>query len=461
MTKQTNIIKISLIASLLILSGCSSISLEQPKSNIPSVFNTKTIQSKESLNLNPNWWLLFNDDNLNKIIDYALENNKDLSIAMVNIKLAQNNLRLLEISQGPQQSVSASLSTDKNLKTGTQSSSNSIQYNLNYEVDLWGSFQNARNAQEWALMATEQDKESAKLSLISSIIDLYYQSIYLNEKILMALESVKYSKQLLDITTTKYKVGKLSGLELSQAKKSQLEQEYSLNEYKQNLSENLNALKLLMGLNPGEELPNNINIPNDMPERNFQNIHSDIPSNVLKNRPDVLAAQMRIQEAFYNVKDKELEFYPKFSLTTSLGNSTGELLKFISNPIGTIGASISLPFLDYSKNKENLKISENKYKVYTLEYEQTLLKAMKEVENRLSFYYYNKNNYEKVSQLYLESQKISKIYEVRYNLGASPLQDLLEAQESERKAYLNQLNHMYNLLNSESQVYQSLGGRYD
>lgn len=346
MKKQTNIIKISLIASLLILSGCSSISLEQPKSNIPSVFNTKTIQSKESLNLNPNWWLLFNDDNLNKIIDYALENNKDLSIAMVNIKLAQNNLRLLEISQGPQQSVSASLSTDKNLKTGTQSSTNSIQYNLNYEVDLWGSFQNARNAQEWALMATEQDKESAKLSLISSIIDLYYQSIYLNEKILMALESVKYSKQLLDITTTKYKVGKLSGLELSQAKKSQLEQEYSLNEYKQNLSENLNALKLLMGLNPGEELPNNINIPNDMPERNFQNIHSDIPSNVLKNRPDVLAAQMRIQEAFYNVKDKELEFYPKFSLTTSLGNSTGELLKFISNPIGTIGASISLPFLE-------------------------------------------------------------------------------------------------------------------
>lgn len=453
--------KIMLISIVMALSGCSSISLEKPKSNIPSVFSTKTIQSKESLNLNPNWWLLFEDPNLNKIIDYALENNKDLAIAMINIKLARSNLRLLEIEQGPQQSLGASMSTDKNLKTGVQNSGNNVQYNLSYQVDLWGSFENARSAQDWAIMATEQDKENAKLSLISSIIDLYYQSIYLNEKILMAKESVNYSKKLLDITTTKYKVGKLSGLELSQAKKSQLEQEYALNEYIQNSNENLNALKLLMGLNPGDGLPNGITIPNDMPERDFQSIKSDIPSNVLKNRPDVLGAQMRVQESFYDVKGKELEFYPKFSLTSSLGNSTSDLIKFVSNPIATIGASIKLPFLDYARNKENLKVSENKYKVYALEYEKALLKAMQEVENKLSFYEYNKNNYEKINELYLESQKISKIYEVRYNLGATPLQNLLEAQENERKAYLNKLNHIYNLLNSESQVYQSLGGRYE
>lgn len=452
---------IPIACSIIVLQGCSSIHLTQPKSNIPSVFTSTTIQSKESLNLNPNWWLLFNDDNLTKMIEYALENNKDLAIAMENIKIAQHSLKLLKLEQGVDQSVGVNFGEEKNFNTGSKGSYSSLQYNLNYEVDLWGSFETAQNSKKWAVMASEQDKESSKLSLISSIIDLYYQSIYLNEKIVMARESVKYSKQLLDITTAKYKAGKLSGLEVSQAKKSKLQQEYSLNEYKNNLSENLNALKLLLSLNPSDDLPNGITIPSDMPTREFQNIKSDIPSNILKNRPDVLAAQMRIQEAFYNVKEKELEFYPKFSITGSLGNTTSDLIKFISNPVGSLTASFTLPILDYSKNKENLKISENKYNIYTLEYEKTLLQAMQEVENRLTFYYYNKNNYQKVSQLYEESQNISKIYEVRYKIGVSPLQDLLDAQENERKAYLNQLSHMYHLLNSESQVYQSLGGRYD
>lgn len=455
------VLYIPLIVSVLALQACSSINLEKPKSNIPSVFQSTQLESKESLSLNPNWWLLFNDDNLNKMIEYSLENNKDLAIAMENIKIAQHSLRLLKIEQGLNQSLGVDISDRKNFKTGDNSPSNQISYSLGYEVDLWGSFENSQNSKKWAVMASEQDKESLKLTLISSIIDLYYQAIYLNEKIIMARESVKYSKQLLDITTAKYKAGKLSGLELSQAKRSQLEQEYSLNEYKKNASENMNALKLLLSLNPSEDLPNHIIIPNEMPQREFDNIKSDIPSNILRNRPDVLAAQMRIQESFYNVKERELDFYPKFSITGSLGNSTADLIKFISNPVGSLTASLTLPMLDYSKNKENLKISENKYKIYTLEYEKTLLEAMQEVENRLTFYYHNKNNYQKVSQLYEESKKISKIYEVRYKLGAAPLQDLLDAQESERQAYLNQLSHMYHLLNSESQVYQSLGGRYE
>ncbi len=458
MNKKFSINLISLI-SLSLLSGCGAVSLQPLKSNIPAVFTTN-IQSKESLHLNPNWWLLFKDPTLNKFISHALENNSDLAIAVLNIKIAQNSLNLSKINSKPSQNLSSNFHTDKNFKTNEKSEGNSLNYSFNYEIDLWNAIENSENAKEWALRASEQDKEIMKLSLISSIISLYYKAIYLNETISMVEQSVNYSKKLLSITETKFKVGKLSGLELAQAKTSLIEQEYSLNEYKQNSFENLNALKALLNLNPSDNFPDDLIIPEKIPPKTFKNIQSDIPSNILSNRPDVLAAQMRIQEAFYDVKIKEAEFYPKISLTGSLGNSTADLLRFISNPIGSLAASIQLPILDYGKNKENLRISEHKYNIYVLEYQKTLIKAMEEVENRLSYYYYNKDNYEKIEQVFEESQKIRKIYDVRYNSGVAPLQDLLDAQERERKAYLNKLSHIYNLINSESQVYQSLGGKY-
>lgn len=448
------------VTFLSLLSGCSSVSLEFPKANIPNVFSKPIIQSKESLNLNPNWWLQFDDPILNKLVDYALTNNTDLSIAMLNIKIAQHTLAATKVDKRPSQSLTGNLGTDKNLRTGEQSDSNSFRYNLNYELDLWNSFESAESAQEWAIMATEQEKESTKLSLISSIIALYYKAIYLNETISMSEQSVEYSKKLLSITQTKFRVGKLSGLELAQAKISLIEQEYALNEYKQNSFENMNALKALLNLNPSQDLPDGLTIPEKIPNRIFKNIKSDIPSNILSNRPDVLAAQMRIQEAFYNVKNKEAEFYPKITLTSSLGNSTAELLKFISNPIGSIAANIQVPILDYKRNKENLRISENKYNIYALEYQKTLVKAMEEVENRLSFYYYNKDNYEKIDDVFKQSQKVRQIYDVRYKAGVAPLQDLLDAQERERRAYSNKLSHIYDLIISESQVYQALGGKY-
>lgn len=460
---MNNKFKISILGAIsaLILSGCGSVLLEPPKSNIPSVFTTKDIQTRESLNLNPNWWKLFDDKNLNNLIDYALENNTDLGIAVLNIKVAQNALNLIELDKYPQHSLGVDLDTRRNFRTKERSEGNSLHYSLNYEIDLWNSLDNAKNAKEWSLMATEQEKESTKLSLISSIISLYYQAIYLDETISMAEESVKYSKKLLSITEAKFKVGRLSGLELSQAKTSVIQQEYSLNEYKQNYFENINALKALLNLNPSQDFPESVAIPNKMPPRVFKNIKSDIPGKILKNRPDVLAAQMRIQEAFYDVKEREADFYPKITLTTSLGNSTADLIRFVSNPIGSLAASINFPILDYGRNKENLRISENKYNIYALEYQKALVKAMGEVENRISFYYYNKNNYEKINAVLKEKMKIRKIYDVRYNSGVAPLQDLLDAQQDERTAYLNKLKHIYNLINSESQVYQALGGKYD
>ena len=462
MNKQIPYFKIKIpiyltISSILV--GCSAVSIQPLKSNIPKVFTTP-IQSKESLHLNPNWWLIFNDPTLNEFIEYALNHNTDLAISILNIKIAQNTLNLSKIDKKPTQELSTDIGTEKNFKTGVKSNGTSLNYSFSYEIDLWNSLENAKNANEWALKASEQNKEITKLSLISSIISLYYKAIYLSETISMVEQSVAYSKKLLSITETKFKVGKLSGLELAQAKTSVITQEYSLNEYKQNAFQNLNAFKSLLNLNPSEELPNNLSIPTKIPAKTFKNIQSDIPINVLKNRPDVLAAQMRLQESFYNVKIKEADFYPKFSLTGSLGNSTYELLKFINNPIGSLAANFSLPILDYNKNKENLRISEHKYNIYALEYQKTLIKAMEEVENRLSFYYYHKDNYEKIEQVFKESQKIRKMYDVRYTAGAAPLQDLLDAQERERKAYLNKLSHIYNLINSESQVYQSLGGKY-
>ncbi len=456
-----NKLTIAKLFSTLLLGGCGSVLLEPPKSNIPSVFTTKNIKTKESLNLNPNWWLLFEDKNLNYLIDYSLKNNTDLAIAVLNIKNAQSALELTEIEKGTKHDINARVGADKNFNTGKRGESNSISYSFSYELDLWNALGSAHSAKEWALSATEQEKEATKLSLISSVIALYYQAIFLNETISMAEESVKHSKKLLSITETKFKVGRLSGLELAQAKTSVIQQEYYLNEYKQKYFENINSLKALLNLNPSEEFPEYITIPKKIPPRVFKNIKSDIPSKILKNRPDVLAAQMRIQESFYNVKEIEADFYPKISLTGSLGNSTAELLRFINNPIGTIAANISFPILDYGRNKENLKIGENKYNIYTLEYQKTLVKAMGEVENRISFYYYNKDNYEKIDEVYKEKTKIRKIYEVRYNSGVAPLQDLLEAQENERSAYLNKLQHIYNLITSESQVYQALGGKYD
>lgn len=448
---------ILLILSSLTLTAC--ISPHEVNSNVSyqNQFNIKTQYAKK---FNPNWWYIYHDKRLNQFINEVLENNNDLALATLKVKKAQLTVGLSQSDLLPTSNLTVNPSINKDLKHGYSSKRQAVNYQLTYEVDLWGRLSDTVDANEWEEKATIEDKEETKLSLIGTAISLYYKMMYLNEAIENTNDSIHYYEQLLKITQAQYKVGVASELDLAQSQEALSNEKAVLPQLKESQSETQTAINLLLNLAPEKENTTLV-IKDNLPNLAFNNIQSDLPSEVLGHRPDVIAAQMRVKESFIEAQATEKGFFPTLNLTGTLGTSSNDLSRLISNPIGTLGATLALPLLNFNQNRLNLKVSQNQYEQLVVTYRKTLYSALEDMENTLSNYYNQKNRVDNLKDAYSNSQKVSHLYELKYKVGETDMKTLLDTEEEQRQIQLTLIQEKYNLINYQSQVYQAMGGMYE
>jgi len=448
-----------LLSSTLV--GCAAVvktPYQAPSVQTPAQFqyDHTTVQQRQQAIYADQWWTLFGDAQLNQLIDAVLAKNTDLVVAGITLKQARLQADLSANQQKPRVNSTVSTGHTFDLNSGDDSSKGlSLGAGLSYELDLFGKLARQTEAKKWEALATEQDLQATAQSLIGTTAKLYWQLAYYNESRNTAQQSLATSQKLYDLVKVQYQAGSVSGLELTQAEQSVQSQKASLSQIQQSLVETRTTLAVLLHM-PIQQL--NIQEPQCLPQLALPTIAAGLPADILSRRPDLKAAELRLRESLATKDATTASYYPSISLTGNLGSSSTSLTQLLRNPALTLGASLSLPFLQYNDMKKDIAISQLDYEKAIVQYRQSLYQAFGDVENALSARS-ELDQQVKLQQRNLElAEKAERLTDVRYRYGAVALKNLLDQQETTRSARLTLVNTKQSQYNAYVTLMQALGG---
>jgi len=447
---------VALMALVATLGGCASLTRSTytaPQANMPAAWGHTTPVAAAAQDV---WWKAYGDAQLNTLIDEALAHNADLAAAAIKLRIARLNLGLEKDAMMPSLSASASTSASRSLKgtTGTISREHTVQAGVSYELDLWGKLASARDSAQWELQATEQDKASTALSLIGSTAKLYWQIAYLNERIRLSEESIAYTEKTLALARVKHAAGSVSQLDVLEAEQSLASQKATHTTYLEQREEARTSFALLFDGPPSKEFSE----PPTLPTGDLPLIEPGLPASLLSRRPDLQAAELRLREDLATVDNTRLSYYPDLTLTGTVGSSSDRLRNVLNNPVGSLAAELTLPFLQYTEMKLKTGVSQADYDLAVVQFRQSLYTALGDVENALSAHQQYLAQGEQLAISLEKAQASEKINETRYRAGSIPLQTWLDSQETLRTAQAAMLENRYNQLTAQITLNLALGG---
>ena len=443
--------KISIILAAFLLGGCAVTQINE---------NYEQILLKEDasadIKINREWWTGYGEVRLNELIGLALKNNIDLAKSAIAVNKALAQAGVLQADLVPSFNANLGAETGKNIKTGgSWNESYKSGISLSYEIDLWRKLANSADAAMWEANATKYDLEAARLALINSVADAYFEAKYQKESINLYEKTLKNYEELEAIIKAKFELGKEEELSLKQIKSSVISAKNRILNASKSLDAAEKTLRNLLNVRPEFDL----NLSGNLSDIQPQGVNLNVPLYVIGTRPDLQAAISRIKEALLGVKVSEKSFYPSITVGAGLsgsGDSAREGLKlnFLSGNI-----AINLPFLNYSKLKSKLKISELEFEAMKLNYAQTLTTALNEIDASYKNLQKDEAVLRNLNENLRNLSSISDIYKLKYDYGKTELKNYLEAQNSLLEGRIGALAQKYKILQDEIGIYKAVAGR--
>lgn len=444
----------ALLASSLLLGGCSGLIRSEfaaPEVQVPEHWHSPTAAVADSLDP---WWQSFGDVQLNRLVEQVLQQNNDLALATLTLQKARLQAGLSEQDLYPKLASSLSTSRSRPMAGGDTSQSYSASLSISYEVDLWGRLAASADAAQWRALASAEDRESTAQALVATTASLYWQLGYLQQRLIMADENLDSVHRTLQLTRSQFENGAVSRLNVLEAERSLASQKSSRIELDRQLSEARNALAILLNQPPGQPQP-----AGRLPEEAVPVLSVAAPADLLARRPDVRAAFHTLRAALDDKDATLADYLPALTLTGQLGDSSSALRELLRDPVGTLGAGLVLPFLQWNTMQLNRQVADMDYESAVVAYRDTLYRAFAEVDNALSARLHYARQGEQLQQEYEAAAAAERIYEIQYRNGAVGIQSWLDAQDNRRNAKSALLENRYNQLTVGATLYQALGGR--
>ena len=443
--------KISIILGAFLLGGCAVTQINE---------NYEQILLKEDasadIKINREWWTGYGQARLNELIGLALKNNIDLAKSAVAVNKALAQAGVLQADLVPSFNANLGAETGKNIKTGgSWSESYKSGISLSYEIDLWRKLANSADAAMWEANATKYDLQAARLALINSVADAYFEAKYQKESINLYEKTLKNYEELEAIVKAKFELGKEEELSLKQVKSSVISAKNRILNASKSLDAAEKTLRNLLNVRPEFDL----NLSGNLSDISPQGVNLNVPLYAIGARPDLQAAISRIKEALLGVKVSQKNFYPSITVGAGLsgsGDSASEGLKlnFLSGNI-----AINLPFLNYSKLKSKLKISELEFEAMKLNYAQTLTTALNEIDANYKNLQKDEAVLRNLNENLRNLSSISDIYKLKYDYGKTELKNYLEAQNSLLEGRASLIAQKYKILQDEIGIYKAAAGK--
>ncbi|PNI01447.1 efflux transporter outer membrane subunit [Vibrio diazotrophicus] len=455
--------KYSTLALCVVLAtGCVTRSeFPEPEVQVPQSWQSTKQASSEQVSTNENatpvinrWWTSFNDEQLNQLVEKVLATNSDLAIATLTLKQARLQANLAGRDLYPDLSGNVSTDGSRYLDSGASSESYQTGLSVSYEVDLWGKLSAAADESEWTALASLEEREATAQSLVATTAQLYWQIGYLNQRIELSNSDIADATDTLKQAQSQFSNGSVTRLNVLEAERTLAGLEATHRDYLQQLTEAQNAFAILFDQAPQQMLKEIKALPEgDLPE-----IASGVPADVLSRRPDIKQALYELKATFAAKDSADAAYFPTLTLTGALGGSSEQLRNLLSDPLGSIGADLTMPFLNWNTMQINQDIAQVKYESAIISYRKALYTAFQDVDNALSARENYQYQEEKLQKQYDSAAEAARIYASQYKYGAISITTLLDAQDNERSAKASLLENRYNQLVNLTTIYRSLGG---
>ncbi len=408
----------------------------------------------------------FPDARLQKLIAVALDNNRDLRIATARVAEAQAQYGIQRANQLP----TVALNANRNAALTPASASpfgnayHTTQDNLNvgvvsYELDFWGRVSSLTSSAKASYLATEEARRAFRLSLISDVANAYLSVQELSERTALTVATLKGRGEMRDMTAKRNALGAVSDIDNLQA-----EGAYQTALADQaNLAQQLVAAQNLLDVLVGKPVASLTDLPTgkSLAEQGIQpDLAAALPSDVLLQRPDVLAAEQRLIAANANIGAARAAFFPNISLTGSAGTESNNLAGLFKsgNKAWSFQPQLYLPLFDAGRTSANLDLAETRKNIAVADYEKTIQQAFREVADLLSA---RDKLTEQLSAQNANSQtqqRRLKLVEARYQAGVSSYLEVLDAQRDAYAAEQNALQIRRAYLTTATQLYKALAG---
>ncbi len=341
-------------------------------------------------------------------------------------------------------------SGSKNIKEGGSASrSFSSSFSLSWELDIFGRIFDMYESSRFSALATSFDLSELRQSIVNSVISEYFYILYINENMLYLNQNYENMLKMHELIVSKVSLGREEPLALHQSEQNLLSLKSSLNNAKKELA---NSTQILKNLTRTDFIPSTKMSEITLPQADLGLLQNANDVNFswlerLSSRPDVNRALALLNAGFYDYRVSQKDFLPRINLGGSLGANDDKRTHAYNFSMLAGNINISLPFLDFWRLSQYLKISEDEFNKLRLNYEKTLNDAVNEVVKFASFYENDAKNLANGEQIVIQREQILAIYEQKYNAGRSEFKDLLSAQNDLLNAKNTLINNKYQLVN--------------
>ena len=417
-----------------------------------SLTDTLQVNTDENFGNMP-WRSVFTDPQLQALIEQGLANNTDLLNAALNVKMMEEQLKVAKLAFIPGFSFSPQ-GTISSWDGGKATKSYSLPVTASWNVDLFGNLLNVKRSAQMSLLATKDYQVAVKTNIISGVANLYYTLLMLDRQ----LSIVNDMSQLTKDTWEKMKVMKDTRIGYrSTAVQSAEANYYSVEAQKADLKRQIremeNSLSLLIG-QPAQTITRSTIEQQSLPK----NLAMGVGIQMLTNRADVHAAEMKLASCFYDINTARSRFYPSITIsaTGAFTNNNG-----LVNPgkmlLSAVGSLVQ-PIFQHGQIVAGLKVAKMQYEQAFNSWQQSILSAGSEVSNALVLY----NSSDEKSQIEARQIEVLKknVEDTKALMASSgsTYLEVIQAQSSLLNAQLSKVADDFYKMQAVVNLYQALGG---
>lgn len=415
---------------------------------------TDTLASDTTNMGNLPWQEIFRDAKLQALIEEGLNNNVDVQAAALRVKEAKVMLTSAKLSYLPSINI-APQGTATSMDDGNYVKAYTLPAVASWEFDLFGKILNSKRGQKVAYQKSQYAQQAVRSSIICGIANVYYSLLMLDRQVAITTETSDIYKENVRVMEAMKTAGMTTEAGVAQMRAASNQIDASLIDLKRQVRETENSLAILLGRTP-QTIERTTLDEQVMPEK----LMAGVPLQLLENRPDVKMAEMTLAAAYYSTNQARAAFYPGLTITGTAGWTNGSNIS-VSNPgvfLMQAMASLAQPIFNKGKLIANLKVTKAEEKIAQMNYQQTILKAGKEVSDALFLFDCQNKKLENDKVRVEQLDKAVIATKALFQSASATYLEVLTAQQSLLSAQLSEVADNFQRIQAVINLYSAVGG---
>ncbi|RZF57973.1 efflux transporter outer membrane subunit [Sphingobacterium corticibacterium] len=438
---------------------------QRPELNVPAAYEDTYAAKDSTLVEIPSYTQFFSDQKLVTLIDQVMENNPDLMIAAEHILATEAILKTVKLNYLPEVNLQINAGVQRLSKNSMMGSfaGNLLfeEYNfapaVSWDIDFWGKLKRQREEALSNYLSQAENRRALRVQLIAQTAQAYYNLLSLDQQLRITQQVEKSMQETLDILQVQFGVGEVSSLAIKQSEAQLAETRALVPEIKASIKAQENALQILAG-----SYPASVERLADLTDAAFlTSLQAGIPTDLLKNRPDVKQQELLLRAASARVGIAKTEFYPGLKITGQGGLNAIKASNWFSIPASLFGnatAGLTQPIFNKRAIRSSYEQALHQHEAAVHEFRKSVLNAVEEVSTSMSNIEQIKEQIKEVNNRKKALDKAIADAQILYKYGEANYLEVLTVQQNYFQTELAHTMTVQKEINAYIALYKSLGG---